>query len=461
MPVQAFRLQDGDDFEEAVFKELSRDLNKLSDSFAVASPFYLEGKRQYDGLIISPCAVFTLEMKNAKGSVHMGPNTPLTIRDGFGNEIEAFNNRHEDARTQADLQWRKLSDYFKANYNTDSIFVKAVLVFPNGTQFFVPPEHRDFSDYRVTVMFATVGELPQLVQQMHPPYPLSLDRQVQEIIIRGIRDGVYSLADREKKLVTHVMPPKQPTSSNQPSATVKSSTPLRSSYDVVREKINARPATTSRRYSYEITPITTEPPREQERPYRERPYWLFLLLGFGAVYFLISFISTTTAALAGAAIFTFFMWRKRKMLAAMSVVLLFLGIIFVNSVNPFAIIQPFIGSWEPSPQFTDSSGREEQRPTVEPLLENESDVNVESVESKEGESDSGATAVPATPRLRVIGNSNVRSEPSVEGSVVGTAESDTVFIILDQTADFNWYKIRLPNGTEGWIGSTRIERLTP
>lgn len=83
----------------------------------------------------------------------------------------------------------------------------------------------------------------------------------------------------------------------------------------------------------------------------------------------------------------------------------------------------------------------------------------ENVESKEGETDAEGTAVPPTPRLRVIGNSNVRSEPSIEGNVVGMAEADTVFIILDQTADFSWYKIRLSNGTEGWIGSTRIERI--
>ncbi|WP_420644064.1 SH3 domain-containing protein [Candidatus Leptofilum sp.] len=452
MPVQSVRMQRGDQFEELVFDQVGRALNKYREHYTIASAFYLDGKRQYDGLIISPQAIFTLEMKNASGSVHMGPNTPLVIKDEAGNTIEAFKNRHEDARTQADMQWRQLSDYFKDNYDNGSIFVKAVLVFPDNTKFYVPPEHRDFSDYRVTVLFATVSELPKLVQQMRPPYPISLDKSVQAIIMKGLREGVYTLSSQEKAKVANVVPPKRPSATTSPSQP-KRSTPLRNSYDIARARSNNPPQSPPQRTAEAITPISTPPPPETDSYGRKRLSWFLLLLGFGAIYFLLSFVASTITSLAGAAIFTFFMSQNRRIMASLTIVAFFLGIMFFNGVNPFAILQNFL---DPLPLFSNSEGRE-----LPPTLEFAVEDDAENIESKEGNDTSAATAVPATPRLRVIGNSNVRSEPSLDGSLVGIAEEGTVYVILAETVDRSWYQIRLSDGTEGWIGSTRVERLSP
>ncbi|MBK7897456.1 MAG: SH3 domain-containing protein [Anaerolineaceae bacterium] len=450
MPVQSVRLQKGNSFEELVFAQVGAALNNDRESYTLASAFYLDGGRQYDGLLISPKAVFTLEMKNVGGSVQMGLNTPLEFFDKDGRLIDAFQNRHESALDQADLQWKKLSDYFKEKYGTDSIFVQSVLVFPDGTRLDVPQVNRDFSNYHANVLFATVSELPRLVQQFRPPYPLSLDPKAQDILVRGLRDGVDKLAALEKAHIANLMPPKRPSSPPPKPSPTPTPTPLRSSYDIASQRPNRQP--TPRRYEPE-TPITIPPPPDPPQR-REWPSWLWLPLGFVAVYFLLGLITSAPVALVGAALFTFLLWIGRRKLASLTAIALFGGILLFNSINFANIISTAIETLQTVPEAAN--------PTPSPFEVRASDEAVQPAnQQKEGAELSGETAVPPTPRLRVIGNSNVRSEPDMEGSVIGTAEADTVFVILDQTADFSWYKIRLGNGTEGWIGSTRIERLSP
>ncbi|MEZ4589555.1 MAG: SH3 domain-containing protein [Chloroflexota bacterium] len=156
--------------------------------------------------------------------------------------------------------------------------------------------------------------------------------------------------------------------------------------------------------------------------------------------------------------FTFLMWIGRRKLASLTAIALFGGILLFNSINFANIltaaqetIGPMIEAANPTqPPFAVDAE------AVDDSDQPDNPVNLQ----KEG-SDAGLeTAVPPTPRLRVISNSNVRAEPEIDGGVIGTAEADAV-CDPDQTADFNWYKIRLGNGTEGWIGSTRIERLSP
>ena len=46
---------------------------------------------------------------------------------------------------------------------------------------------------------------------------------------------------------------------------------------------------------------------------------------------------------------------------------------------------------------------------------------------------------------------NVRSKPSTDGKIVGQAKSKQTYELLDTSG--TWYKIRLEDGTEGWIAS--------
>lgn len=54
-------------------------------------------------------------------------------------------------------------------------------------------------------------------------------------------------------------------------------------------------------------------------------------------------------------------------------------------------------------------------------------------------------------RINSGSNPNVRSKPSTDGQVLGNAKSGQVFELLATSG--SWYKIRLANGTEGWIAS--------
>ena len=63
--------------------------------------------------------------------------------------------------------------------------------------------------------------------------------------------------------------------------------------------------------------------------------------------------------------------------------------------------------------------------------------------------------------LRVKDISNVRAEPGMEFAVIGTVDADEEYEILEATPNQNWFKIQLASGQEGWIGSTRVERLSP
>lgn len=65
------------------------------------------------------------------------------------------------------------------------------------------------------------------------------------------------------------------------------------------------------------------------------------------------------------------------------------------------------------------------------------------------------------PELRVIGNSNVRSEPSLDSDIIGTVLDAEVYEIIETSADGDWYKIKLASGQVGWLGSTRASRISP
>jgi hypothetical protein len=82
------------------------------------------------------------------------------------------------------------------------------------------------------------------------------------------------------------------------------------------------------------------------------------------------------------------------------------------------------------------------------------------------------TAVTATPssntktapdktRIQTIGTSNVRSDPDVKSPIIGYTYHEEEYDVIETNADETWYKIRLEDGTEGWIGFSRVKVLSP
>jgi hypothetical protein len=67
----------------------------------------------------------------------------------------------------------------------------------------------------------------------------------------------------------------------------------------------------------------------------------------------------------------------------------------------------------------------------------------------------------ALSRLRVKGNSNVRSGPGETFDKLGVVLDGAEYVVIDSSADMNWYLIELENGNQVWIGSSRIELLSP
>lgn len=65
------------------------------------------------------------------------------------------------------------------------------------------------------------------------------------------------------------------------------------------------------------------------------------------------------------------------------------------------------------------------------------------------------------PRLRVLGNSYVRSEPGPDSEIIGTVLDAEEYEIIETSADGDWYKIQLESGQEGWLGSTRATPVSP
>lgn len=74
----------------------------------------------------------------------------------------------------------------------------------------------------------------------------------------------------------------------------------------------------------------------------------------------------------------------------------------------------------------------------------------------------GATAVPTTSASSSTatvssGNLNVRSGPGVSFSVITTLSHGTAVTLIGRNVDSSWAKVRLANGTEGWVNASLIQ----
>jgi hypothetical protein len=63
--------------------------------------------------------------------------------------------------------------------------------------------------------------------------------------------------------------------------------------------------------------------------------------------------------------------------------------------------------------------------------------------------------------IQVLENSHVRSGPGTDFEIVGTAYDAEEYEIIETDEEGNWYKVRLENGEEGWLGSSRAAKISP
>jgi hypothetical protein len=54
---------------------------------------------------------------------------------------------------------------------------------------------------------------------------------------------------------------------------------------------------------------------------------------------------------------------------------------------------------------------------------------------------------------------NIRSGPGTEFEPVGFLLLDDVVPVIESSSDGSWHKVRLEDGTEGWVGSTLVELI--
>lgn len=74
-----------------------------------------------------------------------------------------------------------------------------------------------------------------------------------------------------------------------------------------------------------------------------------------------------------------------------------------------------------------------------------------------------ATSAPTAtspPLVQVeVGGANVRAEPDTNAAIVAVVRAGDILPVLETTADDAWVLILLPDGREGWIGSSVITHL--
>lgn len=453
MPVESVRLMRGNDFEERVFDQLAHDLQAASGFFIVTSPFKLESNREYDGMVISPHAVFTLEMKDIEGHVQKGANTAMTITDRRGDTVD-LSNRYEDPIQQTDVQWKELKQYFQRTFGTENVFCRSLLVFPRGSTFSVPPENRQFHNHRASPQMVTIDEVVLAIKQFKPPYPVFLSTQVQRILLKSIREGAHVLTTADKELVKSI------------EGISTTATPPAASG---RTAVAPRPAPTPPPRK----PTAAPPPNVGPTLGARLRLWLSAALVFTAVLL----FSNMLVALFWTGAYLFWHWRRWYRLATYVMIgaLVFSAFRYFDFSTELALAGGLV--WplgllfaglallssplvDVAPMLIDTT------PTLRPSLVDEAEPaeiqnGPQQRETPDGVEDSEDASTPRDSqngaRLLVLYNSNVRSAPDIDSDPIGMAEQDAIFEILDETPDQFWYKIRLPNGVEGWIGSLQVD----
>jgi hypothetical protein len=71
-----------------------------------------------------------------------------------------------------------------------------------------------------------------------------------------------------------------------------------------------------------------------------------------------------------------------------------------------------------------------------------------------------AKLAPGTYKARVnwLQGLSLRAEPNVDAERIGGLDNNQRIVVIEESADKNWQKVRLADGAEGWIRAGNIER---
>lgn len=460
-----------DRFESDVFQYLCQQLRQADDYFTVTGPFWVSDgrggrQREIDGLIITPTCLFTLEAKNVSGRVVKdGPNAPLVVHTPSGEKVD-FKDRDKDPYQQADGQWKALSHFLKDIFHVN-IWVKSLVVFPEGSVIEAPATLRDAAQQYAPVFLLSLEEVADFVQTFRPPGGVELGRPSQEVLVKTLGKGVGSLTQIEKNLVANGRPLRQ--AKRQPLWPQK------------REKMSSP---------------------DDDRDKRPRPYarlFVSLLLA-GIAYYPLSIWLPQIVSVGAAAVIFYLLFSRNVFLAGYTFVgsltagffqvvlgATLLAALFAGVVWPFSV---------PAAWYLQSSGQTlqdlsalfgeqagdvlETPPPATPALEPQA-----TPASGQNEPVIRQTAVPIAPtppentpptatavsptvtpeassanQVRVTANSNVRAGPGTDFDIVTIVMKDETYPLLAKSDDKNWYQIQLAPGETGWIGSTRANLET-
>ena len=65
--------------------------------------------------------------------------------------------------------------------------------------------------------------------------------------------------------------------------------------------------------------------------------------------------------------------------------------------------------------------------------------------------------LPGETHLIFLKNSNIRTEPSVDGKVITTLRKGGVVVRIDESGD--WFNVRLPSGKTGWVSKRLVKEV--
>ncbi len=488
MPVECVKFDAiSNDFEREIFSTLCQQFQAAQEDYTVIGPSWVDGI-DIDGLLITPNGILTIEAKNVGVRVEkISLNSPLRFYDQSGQEID-LSDRHREAFYQASVQWKKVRNLLSKCFDEAdlSVFVKSLLVVPATSELKVCDELRNPQNIRAPAFILRLDEIPDFARQFSPNR-VYLSRDVQNTIVTIIREGNGDSLTPEQKLhaVMTLGPtpsPKQYAQGAKTSTQVggpagKPSYPEQGKKPAPTQLPGPVPETSehsgSRKWvwillsailafgAYRLLRISLDPLPSVLfsvlllAALLSRRWWAAVYAtGAGIVYTVLAFATSLTGLLQlGAAL----LWPLTicGFIAYSLLGYEFRSADFDPSLPAIVVTEP--GRIDGSPAPAD------ELPDQVPAISD--DGHTEEAREPASATPSPASSIPAegtgVRRLRVIGNSNVRSRPDIASDIVDLALDGAEYTIIDISADLNWYLIELGNGNQGWIGSSRIELLSP
>ena len=472
MPVECEEFQPiSNDFEREIFDTLCQQFGTVHGEYTVIGPSWVDGI-EVDGLLVTPNGILTIEAKDVGVRVEKSSlNSPLKFYNEFDQEID-LSDRHREAYDQASLQWKKVRNLLSRSLDGAelSVFVKSLLVVPATSELQVTEELRNPQNIRAPAFILRLDEVPDFARQFSPNR-IRITRDVQDTILTIIREGSgATLTPEQKSRAVMALAPPQPTSKPTP--------PTGTQDELPQYKPGPPPVQTP-------GPVTGTPKRSGSRNW----VWLLfsVILAFGAYWLLSSAFEPLPSALLSVLILVALLSRKwwaiiyaavagiaysamalsTSLTGLLPLVAALLWPLTLCAVIAYSFLgDEFLpGSFDPSlpaivvtePVRIDSSTpTTDELPEAAPTVIDDAAIDDATVPAT-----STSAQETALSRLRVKGNSNVRSGPGETFDKIGVVLDGAEYVVIDSSADMNWYLIELENGNEVWIGSSRIELLPP